>query len=216
MDLTESLRDDAGGQRERPLLRAPAGALLQRRPRSGATRSRTTRAARASASKRPRGGCGRCSATILGGRRALSWPVRLARSSPSSAARATSGSISPPRCRPICRRPSSPTNCSTPGGGSARRPRPRRGAGVVSGHRPGGPATGRRVRHRRCGEDRRRGAERAAQRRHHQRSGLGAQCPSTRCGRYGSSSDAVLGVGQRALEQRRRRWSSCSSFGSRR
>ena len=42
------LRDDAGRGRQRPLLRPPAVALLRRRPRSAATRSRTTPPARAS------------------------------------------------------------------------------------------------------------------------------------------------------------------------
>ena len=38
------VRDDAAGQRQRPLLRAPGGALLHGRPHRPATRSRTTRA----------------------------------------------------------------------------------------------------------------------------------------------------------------------------
>ena len=45
------LRDDAGGERQRPLLRPPAGALLLGRAGSAATRSPTTRSGRGSRSR---------------------------------------------------------------------------------------------------------------------------------------------------------------------
>ena len=70
------VRDDARRDRRRPVLRPPAGALLQRRAASARTRSRTTPGARGRASPRRNAGCARTSPTTPTDRRpqaATAW-----------------------------------------------------------------------------------------------------------------------------------------------